>query len=200
VASIRAVRGIGHPCKRSRSLTLDGKNRPTNTAGVDGFQGLPSDPFSDSWCAVAHGRRAWKRPLSPHASGAMTRFLQASRRKRWSRFSRSMRGPRPRHGAIGPSSRSWLASGYEPMQSSLEAETLSTGTRLLSSSARAKRITSAFSLGCKTSGHPGRRLAAGDVRPPPVERSSAIARRPSGHFPLPRRSVPWRPAPLGRRG
>jgi hypothetical protein len=49
---------IGHPCKRSRSLTLYGKKRPTNAAGADGFQVLPSDPFSDSWCSVANGRRA----------------------------------------------------------------------------------------------------------------------------------------------
>ena len=63
---------IGHPYKRSRSLTLYGKQRPTNMAGGDGFQVPPSDPCSASWCSVAPCRQAWKRALAPrqwsHAS------------------------------------------------------------------------------------------------------------------------------------
>src|SRR2546426_1465999 len=65
---------FGHPYKLSRSLTLYGKKRPTNTAGVDGFQVLPADPFSDSWGSVASRRPAWERPPSPHATWALTRF------------------------------------------------------------------------------------------------------------------------------
>jgi hypothetical protein len=86
------------------------------------------------------------------------------------------------------------------MKSSRCAERIATGKRLISSSARAKRITSAFYRCCETSGHPWRRISAGDVRPPPVERSSGIARRPADRLPLPLRSVPWRPAPLFGRG